>query len=61
MKKIDKSVFVFVLLFIIWMSIYVVSYFVKGSFYDFMQNANIWILLGLFVSISLILSHKKSS
>ena len=55
----NKSLWVFLVLFTGWICTFIVSYFVKGQFYDFMYNANIWVILGLLVSITM--TYKKSS
>ena len=55
----NKSLIVFFVLLIGWIFTYIVSYFIKGPFYDFMYNANIWVIFGLLVSI--VLTYKKSS
>lgn len=55
----NKRLKMALVLFIGWICIFIISYFVKGPFYDFVYNANIWVILGLLVSISM--TYKKSS
>ena len=58
-RVMNKNLMMFLVLLIGWIFTFIVSYFVKGQFYDFMYNANIWVILGLLVSIAM--TYKKSS